>query len=166
MLNDDIVSVEFDISKETAEKVNQLVKNRLWDKDKGLRIIFGCGLGYLFAEDIVKNNDADKITTLSRELALCEGKFSAASYELADYKRMVHRWELSSGSIKTMGAALEKVALDQREQIAELKKRNQELLAENEKLKAQVAGQQVETGIPSSNKISILDRIKQALGRG
>jgi hypothetical protein len=128
--------LEIEISKETAEQIKEIIENYLWEKDEGLRRILGAGIGFLLAQKInlEKTDEKEKIRTLTRELTLSEGRLAGTRYRMAEMTFTIHRWELASGSLQSLGAATDKIVVRQNNELAEMRETIVRLNQENQDL--------------------------------
>jgi len=156
------IKLEIEIAPETATQLNRLFSEHFWERADGLRTILGVGIGTLIAQQIEKKNEDSqtKIISLTRELVQSEGRLSGVQFELAEIKELNRRWELSTGSIHAMNATLEKVILQQNNEISEIKTQLKAALEEINQLGLISANQKIATLSPrQSQKKSWLSRL-------
>ena len=147
----DDVRLEIYVTPEMASELEELISEHLWEQADGLRILLGAGMGAVKAQSIAKSDgqtESETITRLSQQLIRTESRLASTRFQLAEVKELNQRWELSAGSVYSSGATFEKIVLDQRTEIGELKARLAEQQKEIEHLHAAV-----ETG-PKKNEAS------------
>ena len=137
------IMLAVELSSETGKQIQELAKLFLWEENEALIKIIGAGIDYLLSQNIIdqKTDTEDKIISLTRELVKSEGRAAGAKYRLAEVKELIRRWELSSGSLQSLGSATEKIIIRQNNEHADLRKTITALEKENTKLRVELSKQ-------------------------
>jgi len=133
------VTLEITVASATAHEIERVIAENSWERDEGLRLILGSGLGYVKGEKTLKAVEAGTMTAqdlhkLVSRMMETESRMAVLRFRAFELERANQNWELSTGAIQNERMGLHGVVHRLREEIAALK-------AENAQLRAQLPAQ-------------------------
>lgn len=116
------VKLEILVASETAKDVEDLIKEKGWEREDGLRLLVGAGLMAVRLHPFEDNEDQTLPTEARTRWLKVEGNLAVVGFRLFEALEANRAWELSTGSIRKQNAWLENVLKQKQGEIEEFKK--------------------------------------------
>jgi hypothetical protein len=121
------VRLEVWLDPASAREIDQLITQRGWNREEGLRIILGAGAGFLRGEKVLQvaaigQRTEEELERLLKRLIETESSLASARFRMQELEQANRAWELSTGAIRNENLALKGVLERQKTELQELRK--------------------------------------------
>ncbi len=102
--------IEFEVRTELFQQLQQLMLDKGWEWEEGLRLLVGAG--YSFFSNSLENSDnpgSEDLSRLTRRLMTAESELASLRFKIYELSESNRNWALCQGAIENENKALKKL---------------------------------------------------------